>query len=156
MLVNLRPSTPEGGMGWAQDRLDAIVEGRGGAPQVVETLRLGLLDAWGEGWVKKRWAPCPEVLGADGCLFGGHVAALADQILAFAAMTVAPNDCGFRTVNLQVQFFRVTPGQPLELEGRVVARTRQLISVEADFRRLDGEIVARASAQQIVTPLRPR
>lgn len=142
-------------MGWAQARLDEIVEGRGGAPAVVETLRLGLLDAWGEGWVRKRWEPVPQVLGADGCLFGGHIAALADQVLAFAAMTVAPDDCAFRTVNLQVQFFRVTPGQPLDLEGRVVACTRQLISVEADFRRLDGEIVARAAAQQVVTPLRP-
>lgn len=143
-------------MGWAQTRLDEIVEGRGGTPLVVQTLRLGLLDAWGEGWARKRWEPSPDVLGADGCLFGGHVAALADQILAFAAMTVAPDDAAFRTVNLQVQFFRVTPGQPLDLEGRVVARTQRLISVEADFRRLDGELIARAAAQQVLTPLGER
>jgi acyl-coenzyme A thioesterase PaaI-like protein len=143
----------EDGMGWAQARLDEIVRGEGRAPPVVDTLRLGLLDAWGEGWVRKRWGPSPDVLGADGCFFGGHIAALADQLLAFAAMTVAPDDQAFRTINLQVQFFRVTPAQPLDIEGRVLARTQQLISVEADFRRVDGELIARAAAQQVLTPL---
>lgn len=142
-------------MGWAQERLDAIVAGTVDAPPVVGTLRMGLLDAWGEGWARKRWEPTPEVLNGDGSLFGGYVAALADQVLAFAAMTVTPDDAHFRTVNLQVQFFKVGRAQPLDIEARVVARTRQLISVEADFRRPDGDVIARASAQQVVVAQGP-
>lgn len=74
---------------WATKRLDELV---GGAepPPVVLTMRLGTRDAWGEGWVKKRWEPTPETLNADGSLFGGLIAALADQVLAFAAMTGVP------------------------------------------------------------------
>jgi uncharacterized protein (TIGR00369 family) len=119
---------------------------------VVETLRLGALDDWGEGWVRKSWAPAPELRTADGSLFGGYLAALADQVLAFAAMTVTPADKGFRTVNLQVNFLRVGRERPLAIDARVVAHTRQMITVRAEFRREDGELIAEATAQQLLTP----
>jgi acyl-coenzyme A thioesterase PaaI-like protein len=67
-------------------------------------------------------------------------------------MTVAPADAMFRTSNLKVDFIRVGKAQVLTVEGRVVAKTRGMIHVEADFRRPDGELIARASAQQIVVP----
>jgi uncharacterized protein (TIGR00369 family) len=138
-------------MGWAQERLDEIVSGGADAPPVVRTLKLGLAEAWGEGWVRKHWEVQPEVLNIDGSLFGGYLAALADQVLVFAAMTVAPPDRHFRTVNLQLQFFRIGRAEDLDIEARVVAQTRQLISVEADFRRPDGALIASASAQQVLT-----
>ncbi|MBO9710779.1 MAG: PaaI family thioesterase [Caulobacter sp.] len=139
-------------MTWAADRLDQIKGGQTALPPVVQTLRLGGLDDWGQGWVRKTWTPEPELLNSDGSLFGGYLAALADQILAFAAMTAAPADAMFRTSNLKVDFIRVGKAEVLALEGRVVARTKGMIHVEADFRRPDGELIARASAQQIVVP----
>ena len=114
------------------------------------TLRLGLIDDWGEGWVRKSWAPAPELATADGSLFGGYLAALADQVLAFATMTVLPSDRLYRTVNLQMNFLKVARGGPLSIEARVVAKTRQLITVRAEFRREDGALIADATAQQIV------
>src|ERR1051325_2264319 len=126
-------------MGWAQDRLDEIGGGTVDAAPVTRTLRLGLADTWGQGWVRKRGDAHPEILNGDGSLFGGYVAALADQVLAFAAMTVTPDDRHFRTVNLQVQFFRIGRAQPLDIEARGVAQTRQLISVEAAFQRPGGD-----------------
>jgi uncharacterized protein (TIGR00369 family) len=141
-------------MGWAHERLDELVAGDATPPPVVATLKLGLLDAWGEGWARKRWAPEAGLLASDGTLFGGYIAALADQMLTFAAMTVAPDDQHFRTSNLQVQFFKVTSAQPLDLEARVLAHTKRLISVEADFRRADGALIAKASAQQVLVPMR--
>ncbi len=136
-------------MTWATERLDAITALGFEPPLVVRTLRLGLIDAWGPGWVKKSWAPPPEVMHSDGSLFGGHLAALADQVLTFAAMTVVPDDVHFRTVNLQMQFLKIGRGHPLAIEARVVGQTRQLITVEADFRRPDGELIAKANAQQV-------
>ena len=139
-------------MTWATDRLDQIKSGDVILPPVVQTLQLGGLDDWGEGWVHKTWTPAPELLNVDGSLFGGYIAALADQILAFAAMTVAPADAMFRTSNLKVDFIRVGKAEILSIEGRVIAKTRGMIHVEADFRRPDGELIARASAQQVVVP----
>jgi uncharacterized protein (TIGR00369 family) len=139
-------------MTWAKARLDELKAGGASVPPIVETLRMGVLDDWGEGWARKRWSPAPELQTADGTIFGGYIAALADQALAFATMTVAPADAAFRTLNLQVSFIRVTLLQPLCIEARVVAQTRQLITARAEFRREDGEMIAEASAQQLIMP----
>ncbi|WP_343699513.1 PaaI family thioesterase [Caulobacter sp.] len=137
-------------MTWATDRLDALKAGTATPPPIVETLKLGLIDDWGDGWVRKSWRPTPELATADGSLFGGYLDALADQVLAFAAMTVVPHDRLYRTVNLQLNFLKVGRGGPLAIEARVVAQTRQLITVRAEFRRQDGALIADATAQQIL------
>ncbi|MBI3678629.1 MAG: PaaI family thioesterase [Proteobacteria bacterium] len=139
-------------MTWATDRLDAIKAKSVEPPPVVRTLQLGLLDDWSAGVARKRWLPNENVLNGDGSMFGGYIAALADQMLGFAAMTVIPEGSAFRTVNLNVQFFRVGRAHPLDIEARVTAATKAMITVEADFKRDDGQLIARASAQQIVTP----
>lgn len=141
-------------MSWARERLDALVAGTPAPPPVVQTLRLGTLREWGEGWIKKDWVPTPELLNADGSLFGGYLAALADQALAFAAMTVVAPDSAFRTINLQVNFLRVGRAHPLSIEARVVAATRQLLTVRAEFRRDDSELIAEATGQQLLMPLK--
>lgn len=143
-------------MTWATERLAALQQGTAEPPMVVRTLRLGLFDEWGEGWVKKSWSPCDELASADGTLFGGYIAALADQVLAFAAMTVVPEDTHFRTINLQLNFVRVSRAVPLQIEAHVVAQTRQLITVRADFVRASGGLIAEATAQQILMPLAPQ
>ena len=140
-------------MTWATDRLDEIVRGEGSAPPVTKTLKLGLLDAWGPGWARKLWRASPDVLQADGSMFGGYIAALADQVAAFAAMTVVPGDMIFRTSGLQVQFFRSLRNADLQIEGRVVSAGRSLLAIEVDFRAGDA-LVARAFASQFLIPIR--
>ncbi len=137
-------------MTWATDRLDALKAGTATPPAIVQTLKLGLIDDWGDGWVRKSWIPSPELATADGSLFGGYLAALADQVLAFAAMTVLPHDRLYRTVNLQMNFLNVGRSHPLTIEARIVAQTRQLITARAEFRREDGALIADATAQQIL------
>ena len=137
-------------MTWATDRLDALMAGTATPPPIVQTLKLGLIDDWGEGWVRKSWRPSTELATADGSLFGGYLAALADQVLAFAAMTVVPGDRLFRTVNLQMNFLKVGRSHPLIIEARIVAQTRQLVTARAEFRREDGALIADATAQQIL------
>jgi len=134
---------------WATQRLDDLVNGRGTTlPPVIQTLRLGALDEWGVGWIRKRWQPHPDLLNVDGSLFGGYIAALADQALAFAAMTVIPADCVFRTINLNVNFISVGRAHPLAIEAIVVAQTRQMLTVRVTLKREDGELIAEASTQQ--------
>lgn len=139
-------------MTWATQRLDALIAGEATPPPVVETLKLGLLEAWAPGWIRKHWTPAPELANGDGSMFGGYLAALADQALAFAAMTVVEDGMAFRTLNLQVNFIRVTRMVPLVIEARVLATTRQLITVRAEFRREDEALIAEATAQQFLLP----
>ncbi|ACG78932.1 conserved hypothetical protein [Phenylobacterium zucineum HLK1] len=136
------------------DTLDSIVRGEARPQPVHETLRLGGVDAWGENWVRKVWRPTPEVLFADGRMFGGYIAALADQMLAYSAYTVIPEGRAFTTVNLQVQMLGQARGQPLVIEARVAHANRSIISTECELRRLDDNgLVAKAVAQQLVIPL---
>ena len=137
---------------WATARLDALVAGAA-PPPVVATMRLGTLDAWGEGWARKRFEPDADQLNGDGSLFGGLIAALADQMLAFAAMTVVPGDHLFRTTNLSVSFFKLGRRQPIDIEARVIAQSRKLIHVRADFCSNEGVLLAEASAQQVLTKI---
>jgi uncharacterized protein (TIGR00369 family) len=139
-------------MSWATERLNELVAGTAEPPPVVKTLQLGLLDEWSEGRAFKRWEPNEDLLNGDGSLFGGYIAALADQMLGFAAMTIVPEGSAFRTINLNVQFFRIGRAHPLLIEARVTSATKALIAVEADFAREDGGLIARALAQQIVIP----
>ncbi|WP_312164762.1 PaaI family thioesterase [Phenylobacterium sp.] len=135
------------------DQLDLITARKNNPPPVVNTLKLGLCEEWGPGWVRKRWEPDPSILNSDGSLFGGYLAALGDQILSFTAMTVMPDGASYRTVNLQMQFVKVGRAHPLLIEGRVTAASKRLVTVEADFRREDGELIARVNGQQIVLPV---
>jgi len=137
---------------WATDQLDILKTGNAELPPVVRTLQLGALNNWSEGRAVKHWHPSEELLNADGSMFGGYIAALADQMLAFAAMTVVPDGSAFRTVNLNVQFIRVARAHPLLIEAQVISATKSVIVVEATFLREDGELIARASAQQMVVP----
>ncbi|WP_293677499.1 PaaI family thioesterase [uncultured Phenylobacterium sp.] len=137
-------------MTWGTERLDELKAGTATLPPVVRTLRLGGIDDWGEGWVRKTWNPTPELATPDGSLFGGYLAALADQALALAALSVIPHDRLCRTVNLHVNFLRVGRAHPLVIEARVVAQTRQLVTLRAEFRRPDAVLIADATAQQVL------
>ena len=139
-------------MTWATERLDEIKQPGATVPPIVETLGLGLIDDGGPGWVKKTWTPEARFANVDGSVFGGYIAALADQTLAFTAMTVIADDAWYRTTDLQVRFVKVGRGHPLLIEGRVLAASRRLITAEVDFRRPDGELIAKATGQQIILP----
>jgi uncharacterized protein (TIGR00369 family) len=151
----MRNTPQEEIMTWATDRLIALKAGAADLPPVVHTLKLGTLDDWGPGWIRKRWTASPEIMNGDGSMFGGYIAALADQILTFAAMTVLPDNCAHRTTNLSVHFLKLTRGEPLSIEARVIAQSKQVITVEADFRTETGTLIAKATAQQVITPLKP-
>jgi uncharacterized protein (TIGR00369 family) len=139
-------------MNWAIDRLNKLKANEVDLVPVAKTLRLGGLDDWSEGRATKRWLPSDDILNADGSLFGGYIAALADQMIAFATMSVIPDNTAFRTINLNVQFFKVGRAHPLTVEARVTAQTKSLVTVEADFVRDDGCMIARASGQQMLLP----
>jgi len=140
-------------MTWATQRLDALIAGAATPPPVVSQLKLGLLDGWGPGWIRKTWTPSPGLENGDGTLFGRYLAALADQCLAFAAMTVIDGASGFRTLNLQINYIRVTGVVALAIEARVIAQTRQVITVRASFHGPEDRLVAEATAQQFIQPM---
>ena len=146
-------------MGIWQDRLTAIADGSLTLPAVTQRLGMGRLSSWRPGFVKKEWTVDPDFCTGDGTAhqahFGGYVAALADQVLTFTAMTVADDEHFFRTSGLQISFFRPISSGVLRIEGHVVNSSRSLLHVEADFFLDDSKLAAKASAVLTLQPIKP-
>jgi acyl-coenzyme A thioesterase PaaI-like protein len=134
--------------------LQTLVDSSHPAAPVHQTLRLGSIEAWGDDWVRKTWRPSPEVLFANGGMFGGYLAALADQMQAFATYTVLADEDGFTTTNLQVSMVGRFKREGLLCEARIASRSRRLIVTSCEMRRLeDNVLIAVSQAHQMIIPI---
>lgn len=136
-------------MGFWQDILDGFISGE--TPEPVVNTKLGLapaLSEWRPGFVEKRW-PVDSDLFHGRALFGGYIAAMADQVLGLAAMTVLEDGDFFGTTNMAISYLAPVTGGELRVEGEVVRQRGKSIYVECSF-YCDGELVAKASATQVV------
>jgi len=132
------------------NRLDSLVDGSLELAAAMKTLRLPRLKYWKPGHVSLEWPVDPGMLTRDGTLFGGYIAALADQALALAALTVLTDDEAITTADLRVTFLRPITGGRLSIDATVIHRSRNMVHVDVSFTRDDGKLVGRASATQVV------
>jgi uncharacterized protein (TIGR00369 family) len=123
--------------------LDNIVAGRSALPPAVENLCLGTISEWLPGYARKEWAVNPEFFTAVG-LFGGYLAALADQMFVLSSISLLEDWEIPRTTSLQIDFFRPVSSGTLIIEGNVVNRSKRLIHVEVTFRDDYGQLAAKA------------
>ena len=144
-----------------QERIAAIVAGTLAKPRVVEILRTPGIEEWEPGRVQTSWNIDPEFFSLGGQLFGGYVAALADQVASHAAFTVLDDATWTRTASLAVYFHNPMREGRLRIEGRVVAESRTLIHVRVEFRiaghdRLCAHAEAVLAKAQQLTPAAPQ
>jgi len=88
---------------------------------------------------------------AGGAVFGGFLAALADQMLGLVTMTVLEEGEAFTTSDLRVSFFRPVARGSLHIEAYVVHRGRGMVQAEVVLTRDDGKVAGKATATQVVT-----
>jgi acyl-coenzyme A thioesterase PaaI-like protein len=142
-------------VGFWQDTLDGYVSGA--TPEPLANRKLGLepaLARWSPGLVEKHWSVDPDLFHGR-ALFGGYIAAMADQVLGLAAMTVLEDGYFFGTTNMAISYLAPVTGGDLRVEGAVVRKRSKSIYVECTF-YIDEDIVAKASATQIVYENKPR
>lgn len=120
-------------------------------PPHVRSLRLPYPSAWEPGRVAAEWQVDPRFFQERGALFGGFVAALADQLLGMATLSVLDHDEVFTTSDLRTSFFRPIEGGVLRIEAVVVHRGRSMVHAEVTFTRSDGKLAAKATATQVVS-----
>ena len=136
-------------MSFWQDVLDGYISGS--TPEPVVNKKLGLEPAlvdWRPGFVEKRWQVDPDLLHGR-ALFGGYIAAIADQVLGLAVMTVLEDGYFFGTTNMSISYLSPVMGGELRVEGEVIRQRSKSIYVECTF-YCEDEIVAKASATQVV------
>jgi uncharacterized protein (TIGR00369 family) len=137
------------------DRLDKIKAGQAIKPTVVEILRLPDIVSWQPGQVVTKWETDPDFFTVGDHLFGGYLGALADQVMAHTAMSVLEDENTFRTIQMNVTFFRPIREGVLWITGKVTQKTRQTIHVTVEFRDVDGTLMCSVSGIQIIFPMKP-
>jgi uncharacterized protein (TIGR00369 family) len=92
------------------------------------------------------WDPTNTTLGD--MVHGGAIATLADLTVMAAAWcgSQAPESLRGVTVSMALDYLAPARSTDLIGEGRVLRRGRSLVNCEADVRRADGELVAKAIA----------
>jgi len=134
------------------EKLDQIVAGTNEPkPPCVVTLDLPRLQGWLPGRVWAHWVVDPKMFHLGGAVFGGYLAALADQVLGLATMTVMEDGEAFTTSDLRVSFFRPVARGSLHIEAQVVHRGHGMVQTEVVFTRDDGKIAGKATATQVLT-----
>lgn len=136
-----------------QDLLDGYVNGTTPEPLVNTKLGLGTLDEWSPGYVAKSWLVSRDLFHGN-ALFGGYIAALADQMLGLAAMTVLKDDQFIGTTQMSINYLAPVQGGDLRIEGRVVQQRGKSIYCECCFYVAEA-LVAKASATQVVYVIKP-
>lgn len=137
-------------MGIWYDILERSAAGSDDAPHVA-ALRLPTIDRWERGQVWATWPVERDFLTpAVGSLFGGYVAALADHLLALAVFTVLDDDESFSTSEIHVHFLRPVREGTLEIQARVVSRSKRSAYCEVSMLDSDGRLVARAGGTQVI------
>ncbi len=134
--------------------LDSIVQGTSTPPPCIKTLRVPPIEGWEPGRVWAKWKPDPDFFHDFGAVFGGYLAALADSFVGLAMFSTLKEGEQFTTSDLRFSFFRPVSGGTVSIEAKVVHRGRRMAHVEAIFTNEDGKIAGKATATQVVIPVR--
>jgi uncharacterized protein (TIGR00369 family) len=133
-----------------KDLLDAVVDGTSPRSGYAERLGLPRPSGWEPGRVWCDWEVDPELLTSWGAVFGGYLAALADEFAGQAAVTVLEDGETFGTTDLRISPLRAIRKGGIRIEARVLHRGRAAIHVEVEFRNAEKTLMAKASAIQVV------
>ena len=109
----------------------------------VEHLGIRILEK-GDGLVRLRLDPRPELANSWGSVHGGVLMTMLDVALASAGRSLDENCNGALTVEMKVNFIAAATG-PVLGEGRAQRAGRSLIFSEGELRGEDGTLLAKAT-----------
>ncbi len=106
-----------------------------------------------EGRILYRWPNDGSRDIASGRVFGGWIAGLSDNVVSLCMATALKEGEGFTTQDLQVKIFRPVQGAVIDIEARLINRSRTTGYVEAEWRLPNGKIAAKIMAWKAIRPL---
>lgn len=77
-----------------------------------------------------------------------------DEVIGIAVFSMN-NDYLFTSINLNTNFLSSAKiGDKILVNAKVIRKGRKVIYVESDITKLDGKLIARASSNMAVTPVK--
>ena len=98
------------------------------------------------GRVRVRYTAGERFYNPHGSVQGGFLAAMLDDAMGPAGLTLLGPGEFAPTIEMKVAFLRPARAGPLIAEGRALHRTRRVLFLEGDLRTEDGDLVATATA----------
>jgi uncharacterized protein (TIGR00369 family) len=131
--------------------LQAIVEGALPQPPICETMSFRIV-AVGDGFAAFEGEPGRHLLNPMGGVHGGWALTLIDSACGCAGQSLLPAGAGYATVETKGNLSRpITADIPrVRCEGRVISRTRQIISAEAKVLGPDDKVLAHGTSTLLV------
>jgi uncharacterized protein (TIGR00369 family) len=128
--------------------LDVLRAAAGG---VIETPPAAALLGWKAlelepGHVRVRYTARPEFGNPQGAIQGGFLAAMLDDAMGPALLTLLAANQFAPTIEIKVSFLRPARPGPIIAEGRVVHRTRSLAFLEGTLATDEGDLIAMGTA----------
>jgi uncharacterized protein (TIGR00369 family) len=105
-----------------------------------------LVEVVEAGRIVSAWTPGQQFTVSDGYVQGGLICALADggQFLAIATTLEAIEP--WVTIDLHTRFVRaIKAGEPVEIESRVLSKTKTSAIVETTFTIAEGKLAAKVT-----------
>jgi uncharacterized protein (TIGR00369 family) len=106
-----------------------------------------LIDQWpDEGRIEIAFHPNASMLNPRGMVQGGFVAAMLDDTMGPALVTMTGGSEVMTSIDMNVSFIRpVMPGRVIG-KGRVVSKGRTIAYLEAELFDASGKLLARATS----------
>ena len=134
-----------------RDFLQAVIDGRLPQPPICQTPSFGIVEV-GDGFAAFEGEPGGHLLNPMGGVHGGWALTLIDSACGCAAHSLLPAGAGYATIETKGNFARPITRDTgrVRVEGRVVARGRQIISTEAKVLSTDGKVLAHGTSTLLV------
>ena len=116
-------------------------------PPAPATLGWELVKEWPEdGRIEIAFHPNETMLNPRGAVQGGFVAAMLDDTMGPAFVSMTGGKEAPVTVDMNVSFMRPVLPERVIGRGRVINRTKSLVFLEAELFDLSGNLLARATS----------
>jgi uncharacterized protein (TIGR00369 family) len=127
------------------------------APPTAELLGWRLIaEDPAQGMIESAYHPDKLTLNTRGTVQGGLVAAMLDDTMGRALVSMTAGQEVSSSIDLNVSFVRpVKPGTVIS-RGRVINRGRSVVFLEAELYDAEGKLLARATSSAIPVQLTPR
>jgi len=96
-----------------------------------------------------------EMTNPYGNIHGGMMSLLIDEVIGWGVVSLDTNN-NYTSLNLNVDFlYAIREGETLRATSRVIREGKKIIHVECSVLNFEGQLLAKASSNLIVTGMKP-
>ena len=105
------------------------------------------------GEITFRYTPPPSFASPRGVVQGGLIGGFLDEVMGAALLAATDGESLPLNLDFNMSFLRAVPLETIMAKGRVVKSGRRVVFLEGELLDVAGNVLARATATAIPTPV---